>query len=91
MYFHLIWIKEKEWKQHELDFLLQGEDENLIRGFLSNWGIVIVSLNEFKEDPKDFSEIKMSVLYNNTEIEFLMKWESLEETLYSMMFLFVLE
>ena len=89
MYFHLIWIKEKEWKQHELDFLLQGEDENLIRGFLSNWGIVIVSLNEFKEDPKDFSEIKMSVLYNNTEIEFLMKWESLEETLYSMMFLWL--
>jgi hypothetical protein len=52
---------------------LQGEDENLIRGFLSNWGIVIVSLNEFKEDPKDFSEIKMSVLYNNTEIGLLMK------------------
>ena len=89
MYFHLIWIKEKEWKQHELDFLLQGEDENLIGGFLSNWGIVIVSLNEFKEDPKGFSEIKMSVLYNNTEIEFLMKWESLEETLYSMMFLWL--
>lgn len=89
MYFHLIWIKEKEWKQHELDFLLQWEDENLVRGFLSNWWIVIVSLNEFKEDPKDFSEIKMSVLYNNTEIEFLMKWESLEETLYSMMFLWL--
>ena len=89
MYFHLIWIKEKEWKQHELDFLLQWEDENLVRGFLSNWWIVIVSLNEFKEDPKDFSEIKMSVLYNNTEIGLLMKWESLEETLYSMMFLWL--
>lgn len=87
MYFHLIWIKEKDWKQHELDLLLQWDDENLVRGFLSHRWVVIVSLNEFKEKPEDFGAIKMSVLYNNAEIEILMKWEDLSEALYSMMFL----
>ena len=87
MYFHLIWIKEKDWKQHELDLLLLWDDENLVRGFLSHRWVVIVSLNEFKEKPEDFGTIKMSVLYNNAEIEILMKWEDLSEALYSMMFL----
>ena len=87
MYFHLIWIKEKDWKQHELDLLLLWDDENLVRGFLSHRWVVIVSLNEFKEKPEDFGAIKMSVLYNNAEIEILMKWEDLSEALYSMMFL----
>lgn len=87
MYFHLIWIKEKDWKQHELDLLLQWDDENLVRGFLSHRWVVIVSLNEFKEKPEDFGAIKMSVLYNNAEIEILMKWEDLSEALYSMIFL----
>ena len=87
MYFHLIWIKEKDWKQHELDLLLQWDDENLVRGFLSHRWVVIVSLNEFKENPENFGAIKISVLYNNAEIEILMKWEDLSEALYSMMFL----
>ena len=87
MYFHLIWIKEKDWKQHELDLLLQWDDENLVRGFLSHRWVVIVSLSEFKENREGFGGIKMSVLYNNAEIEILMKWEDLSEALYSMMFL----
>ena len=87
MYFHLIWIKEKDWKQHELDLLLQWEDDNLVRGFLSHRWVVIVSLNEYKENPENFGGIKMSVLYNNAEIDILMKWEDLSEALYSMMFL----
>ena len=87
MYFHLIWIKEKDKKQYELDLLLQWGDENFIRGFLSHWGVVIVSLNEVKENPESFGDIKMSILYNNTEIEILMAWEDLWEVLYTMMFL----
>ena len=66
---------------------MQWEEENLVRDFLSHWWVVIVSLNELKENPEDFGTIKMSVLYNNVEIEILMKWEDLSETLYSMMFL----
>lgn len=87
MYFHLIWIKEKDKKQYELDLLLQWGDENFIRSFLSHWGVVIVSLNEVKENPESFGDIKMSILYNNTEIEILMAWEDLWEVLYTMMFL----
>ncbi len=87
MYFHLIWIKEKDWKQHELDLLLQWEDDNFVRGFLSHWWVVIVSLNEFKENPKDFGALKMSVSYSNAVIDIFMPWEDLGESLYSMMFL----
>ena len=87
MYFHLIWIKEKEWKQHELDLLFQWEDENLVRSFLSHWWVVIVSLNEYKESPEDFGALKMSMPYNNKVIDVFMPWEDLEEALYSMMFL----
>ena len=87
MYFHLIWIKEKDWKQHELDLLLQGKDEELVRSFLSHWWVVIVSLNEYKENPEDFGNLKMSVLYNDTEIDIFMAWEDLSQALYSMMFL----
>ena len=88
MYFHLIWIKEKDWKQNELDLLFQWEDENLVRSFLSHWWVVIVSLNEYKESPEDFgAALKMSMPYNNTVIDVFMPWEDLEEALYSMMFL----
>lgn len=89
MYFHLIWIKEKEWKQHELDLLFHWDDENFIRDFLSHWWVVIVSLNEFKGDPESFGDIKMSIVYNNTEIEFFMAWKDLWEALYSMVFLWL--
>ena len=89
MYFHLIWIKEKDWKQHELDLLLQWEDENLTRSFLSHWWVVIVSLNEFKDNPEGFGAIKMSIQYNNTVIDIFIPWEDLWEVLYSMMFLWL--
>ena len=82
MYFHLIWIKEKNWKQNDLDILLQWDNEDFIRKFLSYWGVVVVSLEEFKEDPSSFGNIKMVALYNDSEIEVFMKWENLSDSLY---------
>lgn len=89
MYFHLIWIKEKDWKQHELDLLLQWEDDNFVRWFLSHRWVVIVSLNEFKDNPESFGTLKMSISYNNAVIDIFMPWEDLGESLYSMMFLWL--
>jgi len=83
MYFHLIGIKEKFWKQNDLDILLQWENEDFIRKFLSNWWVVIVSLEEFKENISDFGNIKMTTLYNNVEVEILLKWDNLADALYS--------
>lgn len=83
MYFHLIGIKEKFWKQNDLDILLQWENEDFIRKFLSNWWVVIVSLEEFKENISDFGNIKMTILYNNVEVEILLKWDNLADALYS--------
>ena len=83
MYFHLIGIKEKNWKQNDLNILLQWENEEFIRKFLSNWWVVIVSLEEFKEDVLSFGNIKIVTQYNNTGIEILLKGENLSDTLYS--------
>ena len=83
MYFHLIGIKEKNWKQNDLNILLQWENEEFIRKFLSNWWVVIVSLEEFKEDVLSFGNIKIVTQYNNIGIEILLKGENLSDTLYS--------
>lgn len=82
MYFHLIWIKEKNWKQNDLDILLQWDNEDFIRKFLSYWWVVIVSLEEFKDDSSSFGNIKMITLYNSSEIEILINWENLYDSLY---------
>ena len=89
MYFHLIWIKEKNWEKYDLDVLLEWWDEDLIRKFLWIRGVVIVSINEFKEDPKAFWNITVSVDFSGTEINFLMQWEDLWERLYFLIFLWL--
>lgn len=80
MYFHLIWIKEKNWNKFDLDLLLQWWDENFIRGFLSNRWVVIVSLSEFKEDPLKFWNIIVNINYSWSNIQLTIKWEDLSES-----------
>ena len=89
MFFHLIWIKEKNWKQYELNFLIKWWDENFIRDFLAHRWVVIVSLTEYKDNVEDFWNITMSVMYNNTEVQFLMPWEDLTERLYFVAYLWL--
>ena len=89
MFFHLIWIKEKNWKQYELDFLIKWWDENFIRDFLSNRWVVIVSLLEYKDNPKNFWNVTMSLMYNNAEVQLLMPWEDLSERLYFVAYLWL--
>ena len=89
MFFHLIWIKEKNWKQYELNFLIRWWDENFIRDFLAHRWVVIVSLTEYKDNVEDFWNITMSVMYNNTEVQFLMPWEDLTERLYFVAYLWL--
>jgi hypothetical protein len=40
---------------------------------LAHWGIVVISLLEFKEEPKSFGNISMLVAHNNVAIQILMK------------------
>ena len=82
MYFHLIWIKEKEWKQYELDLVLQWWDENFIRRFLANRWVVVVSVIEFKDNIKNFWNIAVAVTFENSEIWILTPWETLEDKAY---------
>ena len=89
MYFHLIWIKEKDWKQYELDLIITWWDENFIRDFFSHRGVVIVSITEFKEEPTSFWNIAMSVVYNNQQIQLWMQWDDLSERIYFIAFLWL--
>ena len=89
MYFHIIWIKEKNWKKHELDMLLHWWDEEFIRKFLANRWVVIVSIVEYKEDPNSFWNIIIDVTYNDAEIRLIIKWEDLSETTYFITYLWI--
>lgn len=89
MYFHIIWIKEKNWKKHELDMLLHWWDEEFIRKFLANRWVVIVSIVEYKEDPNSFWNIIIDVTYSDAEIRLIIKWEDLPETTYFITYLWI--
>ena len=90
MYFHLIWIKEQNWEKYDLDFLLQWWDEALIRDFLLHRWVVVVSIVEFKDDPKSFWNITFCVSHNGNQIQLLMNWDSLEDKVYFLMFLWLI-
>lgn len=79
MYFHLIWIKEKNWKKYDLNLLLQWWDEDFIRKFLANRWVVIVSINEYKKDPRSFWNIIIDITYEESNIQLIMPWDNLSE------------
>ena len=81
MYFHLIWIKEKNWNKYDLNLILKWWSEDFIRSFLSNRWVVIVSINEFKDDPYSFWNIDISLIYDWAEIQIIAKWENLSESM----------
>lgn len=89
MYFHLVWIKEKNWEKYDLDVLLWWWDEDFIRKFLWVRWVVIVSINEFKEDPETFWNIKVSTDFNGSDVEIFMQGEDLWERLYFIIFLWI--
>ena len=82
MYFHLIWIKEKLKNKYDLDFLLEWWDEDFIRNFLANRWVVIVSINEFKEDPQSFWNIVVNTDYNWVNIQLITKWDNLSDVMF---------
>lgn len=80
MYFHLIWIKEKNWNKFDLDLLIQWWDENFVRSFLASRWVVIVSLIGYKEDPLKFWNIIVILDHNWSKIQLTLKWEDLAES-----------
>lgn len=89
MYFHLIWIKEKDWQQYQLDFLISWGDIKFIREFLSRWGVVIVIIEENKEDPSIHWRILLVVNYKWLDVQILSSWNDIWERLYYYMFLWL--
>lgn len=89
MYFHLIWIKEKNWKNYDLDVLLQWWNEDFIRKFLASRWVVIVSIIEYKEDPKSFWNIIIFSRYENVDVSILTKWEDIKESTHFFVFLWL--
>ena len=89
MYFHVVWIKEKNWNKYDLDILIKWWDEESVRKFLSNRWVVIVSIEQFKDDSKSFWNIVIIDSFENTEIEIIIKWDDLWEMVYFIMFLWL--
>lgn len=87
MYYHLIGIKEKDWKQYQIDCLITGGDIDFLRGFLAAWWVVIISLLEYKEAPEKFGRVFLIFAYNQKEIKIISTWDDLRERLYFFMFL----
>ena len=82
MFFHLIWIKEKNWKRCDLNLLLQWWDEDFIRKFLANRWVVIVSISEYKEDIRNFWNIVINIVYNKSDIQLIVQWEDLSKEIF---------
>ncbi len=59
--------------------MLEWWDEDFIRKFLANRWVVIVSINEYKEDPKSFWNIIVDITYESTNIQLIMPWDNLSE------------
>lgn len=87
MYFHLIWIKEKNWAQYEIDCLIQWGDETFLRDFLLHRGVVIVNITKFEWDSASFGNILLTTTYKKAKIEILTQWDDLEERIYFFIFL----
>lgn len=87
MYFHLIWIKEKNWTQYEIDCLIQWGDETFLRDFLLHRGVVIVNISKFEWEPASFGNILLTTTHKKAKIEILTQWDNLEERVYFFIFL----
>lgn len=46
------------------------------------WGVVIVSIREYKEDSKSFWNVSILVSYENTDIQILTTWDNLQDVTY---------
>ena len=57
--------------------MLSWWDEDFIRKFLTNRWVVIVSINEYKEEPKNFWNILLNLTYNSSNLQILTQWEDL--------------
>ncbi len=80
MYFHVIWIKDLNWTQQNLDFLLDGNDFSAIKVFCENFGIVVVSIQQYDEPTAQFWDILLRLKLADQTREIIIKGTNLEET-----------
>jgi hypothetical protein len=80
MYFHLIGIKEKDAHQYQLDILIGGEKLSTIKEFLVNWGIVVVSLDEYDKPIEEFGKIRMIIPFKGSDFSVITFSDTLEKS-----------
>lgn len=80
MYFHVIWIKDLNGTQQNLDFLLDGNDFSAIKVFCENFGIVVVSIQQYDEPTAQFWDILLRLKLADQTREIIIKGTNLEET-----------
>ena len=80
MYFHVIWIKDLNGTQQNLDFLLDGEDFSEIKVFCEKFWVVVVSIQQYDEQPLQFWDISLKLTFSDQTREIIIKGTNLEET-----------
>jgi soluble cytochrome b562 len=81
LYFHLIGIKEKEGHQYQLDILIGGGELSMIKEFLEDWGIVIVSLDEYEKPIEEFGKIRMIIPFKESDFSVITFSDTLEKSI----------
>ncbi|MDR0651396.1 MAG: hypothetical protein LBG59_08635 [Candidatus Peribacteria bacterium] len=80
MYFHLIGIKEKDAHQYQLDILIGGGELSVIKEFLEDWGIVIISLDEYEKPVEEFGKIRMIIPFQGNDFSIITFSDTLEKS-----------
>lgn len=61
MFFHIVGIKEIAKKNYNLDFLLENEEEKIIREILWRIGVVILSIEKYSQLPSSFGTTQLVI------------------------------
>ncbi|MDR2415532.1 MAG: hypothetical protein LBD75_02750 [Candidatus Peribacteria bacterium] len=77
----MIGIKEKEGHQYQLDILIGGGELSIIKEFLEDWGIVIVSLDVYEQPIETFGKIRMIIPFKGVDFSVITFSDTLEKSI----------
>lgn len=79
MFFHLTGIKDISDKNYTLEFLIEGHDLASVKTLLSEQKVIILGLEHYTQDPRDFWDTYLDVESKNGVFRVVGAFERLEE------------
>ena len=78
MFFHLTWIKDISEKNYTIELLVEGEDSNTVKSFLTSEKIIVLWLDPYEESPQNFWDFYLDIQGKDWVFRIVWKEESLE-------------